>query len=36
MLEVLNSWYKKYFSDPQAVILTVILVVGFTVVLTMG
>ena len=36
MLEVLNSWYRKYFSDPQAVILTVILVVGFTVVLTMG
>ncbi len=36
MLETLNSWYKKYFSDPQAVVLTLILVVGFTVVLTMG
>ena len=36
MLEVLNKWYKKYFSDPQAVALTVILVVGFTVILTMG
>lgn len=36
MLEVLNKWYKKYFSDPQAVILTVLLIVGFTVVLTMG
>lgn len=36
MLEVFNKWYKKYFSDPQAVALTVILVVGFTVVLTMG
>ena len=36
MLEILNTWYKKYFSDPQAVILTVILIVGFTVVLTMG
>jgi len=36
MLEILNRWYKKYFSDPQAVILTVILIVGFTVVITMG
>jgi putative permease len=36
MLETINSWYKKYFSDPQAVVLTLILVVGFTVVLTMG
>jgi putative permease len=36
MLEILNTWYKKYFSDPQAVILTVILIVGFTVVITMG
>ena len=36
MLEILNRWYKKYFSDPQAVILTVLLIVGFTVILTMG
>ena len=36
MLEILSSWYKRYFSDPQAVMLTVILIVGFTVVLTMG
>jgi len=36
MLKILNTWYKKYFSDPQAVILTVLLIVGFTVVLTMG
>lgn len=36
MLETLNRWYKKYFSDPQAVLLTIILIVGFTVVLTMG
>lgn len=36
MLEVLNSWYRRYFSDPQAVLLTLILIVGFTIVLTMG
>jgi len=36
MLKILNTWYRKYFSDPQAVILTVLLIVGFTVVITMG
>jgi putative permease len=36
MLEILHNWYRRYFSDPQAVLLTLILIVGFTVVLTMG
>lgn len=36
MFNVLESWYRRYFSDPQAVFLTLILIVGFTVVLTMG
>jgi len=36
MLDVLGRWYRRYFSDPQAVLLTVILVVGFTLVLTLG
>lgn len=36
MFNVLQSWFHKYFSDPQAVILLVLLVLGFTIVLTMG
>ena len=36
MIKVIGRWYRRYFSDPQAVLLTLILVVGFTVVLTMG
>ncbi len=36
MLEILKRWYRRYFSDPQAILLLLILVVGFTVVLTMG
>lgn len=36
MIELVKSWYSRYFSDPQAIILTAVLVVGTTVVLTMG
>ncbi len=36
MWKVLNAWYKKYLSDPQAVVLTILLIGGFTVVITMG
>ncbi len=36
MFELLKSWYTRYFSDPQAVLLAAILIIGFTVVLTMG
>ena len=36
MLDIFKSWYVKYFSDPQAVVLLVLLVIGFTVILTMG
>jgi len=36
MIELLNRWYHRYFSDPQALLLTLILVLGFTIVLTMG
>lgn len=36
MIEFLNYWYKRYFSDPQAVILAILLIVGFTIILTMG
>ncbi len=36
MIELVKSWYSRYFSDPQAIILTAVLVVGTTVILTMG
>jgi len=36
MLDLLMAWYRRYLSDPQAVLLLVLLVIGFTVVLTMG
>jgi putative permease len=36
MLEIFKLWYHRYLSDPQAVLLLVLLVVGFTIVLTMG
>lgn len=36
MIELVKKWYSRYFSDPQAVILTAVLVVGTTVILTMG
>ncbi len=36
MIDILKSWYQRNFSDPQAVILLLILVVGFLVVIFMG
>ncbi len=36
MFEVIGQWFRRHFSDPQAVLLAVLLVVGFTIVLTMG
>ncbi len=36
MLEIFSVWLRRYFSDPQAVLLMVILILSFTVVLTMG
>lgn len=35
-MEIIRQWFHRYFSDPQAVLLAVLLVGGFTVVLTMG
>ncbi len=34
--QVVKEWYHRYFADPQAVLLAVLLLAGFTVVLTMG
>ncbi|MDH5444833.1 MAG: AI-2E family transporter [Gammaproteobacteria bacterium] len=36
MFEVISKWYKRYFSDPNAVLLALLLIFGFTIVLTMG
>ena len=36
MTEILNRWIKKYFSDPEGVILAMLLVVGFGVVIFLG
>ena len=36
MISVLRRWYQQTFSDPQAVILTLILILGFSVVLLAG
>jgi len=35
-MNALSAWFRRYFSDPQVVFLSVALVVGFGVVLTMG
>jgi len=36
MIELVKTWYNRYFSDPQAIILTAVLVVGTTIILSMG
>jgi len=36
MLRILKVWYHKYFSDPQAIMLAFLLIVGTIVILTMG
>lgn len=36
MFNVLRNWIQRYFSDEEAVVLAVLLVLAFTVVLTLG
>ncbi len=36
MIDILKDWFNRYFSDPQAVLLAAILIIGATVILTMG
>ena len=36
MIDLVQKWYSRYFSDPQAIILAVVLLVGSTIILTMG
>ena len=35
-MRMITEWFKRTFSDPQIVFLTLVLVIGFAVVLTMG
>jgi putative permease len=36
MFKVLRDWIQRYFSDEEAVVLAVLLVLAFTAVLTLG
>ena len=36
MTQIIRSWFHRYFSDPQAIILAVLLLIGFAVVLNLG
>lgn len=36
MFNVLRNWMQRYFSDEEAVVLAVLLVLAFTLVLTLG
>ncbi|NIN36485.1 MAG: AI-2E family transporter, partial [Gammaproteobacteria bacterium] len=36
MFEFLQSWYQRYFTDPQAALLAVMLILSFIVIYFMG
>ena len=36
VIKFFSDWYRRYFSDPQAVLLAVLLVLGFAIVIVMG
>jgi putative permease len=35
-MNILREWYERYFSDPQVIILGVLLLIGFVVMFTVG
>ena len=35
-MQLLTDWFKKYFSDPEVVFLTLFLLIGFAIIITMG
>ncbi|MFZ1830706.1 MAG: AI-2E family transporter [Candidatus Competibacteraceae bacterium] len=35
-MKIISDWFRRFFNDPQAVILTMVLVLGTSVVLVMG
>jgi putative permease len=36
MIVVIKSWFHRYFSDPQAVLLAILLIASFTILMTMN
>lgn len=36
MFKTLTEWYHRYLSDPQAVVLAFLLIIGFTIIIYMG
>jgi putative permease len=36
IIKIISDWFRRFFNDPQAVILTVVLVLGTSVILVMG
>ena len=36
MIKVLKNWFHRYFSDPQAVFLAIVLISSFTILMTMN
>lgn len=36
MIQVIGDWFRRYFSHPQAVLLVILLLLGFSIILTMG
>ncbi|HFE37425.1 MAG TPA: AI-2E family transporter, partial [Gammaproteobacteria bacterium] len=36
MIEILKKWYERHFSNPQVVILALLLITGFSIVISLG
>lgn len=36
MKEMFRNWYKRFFSDPQVIILGILLILGFVIILLLG
>jgi len=36
VIAIIKVWFNRYFSDPEAVLLALLLIGGFTLVITMG
>ncbi len=36
MIDVIKKWFHRYFSDPQAVLLAILLITSFTILMTMS
>lgn len=36
MINIIRAWFNRYFSDPEAVLLLIVLILGFSLVIFMG